>query len=87
MQIFTPGKSASPNVQQENMKMIYKRYSTDEALLVLFKIEQNRAEGMRVFEACHETGITDTTYYRWRAQYKHLLTDLPRINTHQASPW
>lgn len=59
--------------------MNYKRYSTDEALLVLTKIERSRAKGMRVFKACNETGVTDTTYYRWRAQYKHLLANTSDI--------
>lgn len=50
-----------------------KKYSKSEAIALLQKIEKSRADGARVFKACHNAGVTDTTYYRWREQFNPLL--------------
>lgn len=50
-----------------------KTYTSGEALSLVRKIERSRAKGLRVYKACMEAGVTDTTYYRWREQFKHLL--------------
>jgi transposase-like protein len=53
--------------------IMLKKYSKSEAVSLVKKIEKSRANGARVFKACHDAGVTDTTYYRWREQFKRLL--------------
>jgi putative transposase len=41
------------------------RFSEEQIIAVLKRVEQ----GQRVAEVCRELGISDVTYYRWKAQY------------------
>lgn len=41
------------------------RFSEEQIIAVLKQVEQ----GQRVAEVCRELGISDVTYYRWKAQY------------------
>jgi putative transposase len=41
------------------------RFSEEQIIAVLKQVEQGRA----VAEVCRELGISDGTYYRWKAQY------------------
>lgn len=61
--------------------MINKKYSKTEAISLVRKIEKSRANGVRVFKACHDAGVTDTTYYRWREQFKRLLVTANNDNS------
>ncbi len=58
-----------------------KKYSKSEAISLVKKIEKSRANGARVFKACQDAGIADTTYYRWRAQFKRLLMSANNDNS------
>ena len=50
-----------------------KTYTSTEAISLVQKIEKSRTNGERVYKACQQAGVTDTTYYRWKEQLKHLL--------------
>jgi putative transposase len=41
------------------------RFSEEQIIAVLKRVEQGQA----VVEVCRELGISDGTYYRWKAQY------------------
>ena len=41
------------------------RFSEEQIIAVLKQVEH----GQRVAEVCRELGISDVTYYRWKAQY------------------
>jgi putative transposase len=41
------------------------RFSEEQIIAVLKRVEQGQA----VTEVCRELGISDGTYYRWKAQY------------------
>ena len=41
------------------------RFSEEQIIAVLQQVEH----GQRVAEVCRELGISDVTYYRWKAQY------------------
>lgn len=41
------------------------RFSEEQIIAVLKRVEQGQA----VAEVCRELGISDGTYYRWKAQY------------------
>ncbi len=53
--------------------MIKKQYSQAEAISLVKQIEDSRNKGVRLFKACREAGVTDTTYYRWKEQFKYYL--------------
>ena len=46
--------------------MGYKRHTKEDVDRILSKIEQDRANGIRLLRACNRANITDTTYYLWR---------------------
>lgn len=41
------------------------RFSEEQIIAILKRVEQGQA----VAEVCRELGISDGTYYRWKAQY------------------
>lgn len=41
------------------------RFSEEQIIAVLKRVEQ----GQRLADVCREAGISDGTYYRWKAQY------------------
>lgn len=43
-----------------------KPFSDEEVFERLVRIEEHRANGIRVHTACRMAGVTDTTYYIWR---------------------
>ena len=46
-----------------------KRYSAEQIVTFLRKVESLTAQGSTVAEACKKLGFTEQTYYRWRKQY------------------
>jgi len=46
-----------------------KRYSADEILALLRKVEVATAHGSSTGAACRDAGISDHSYYRWRKEY------------------
>lgn len=61
--------------------MIKKQYSEADAICLVRKIEDSRANGVRVFKACRDAGVTDTTYYRWKEQFKRFLVQASNDNS------
>jgi putative transposase len=52
------------------------RFSEEQIIAVLKRVEQ----GQRVGDVCGELGISDVTYYRWKAQYGGLeVSQLRRL--------
>lgn len=52
------------------------RYSEEQIIGILKRVEQGQA----VAEVCREAGISDGTYYRWKAQYGGLeVSQLRRL--------
>lgn len=46
-----------------------KRYSDEDALKILRKIEAHLHDGLDVVSACRKAGISDKTYYYWRKKF------------------
>lgn len=52
------------------------RFSEEQIIVLLRQVEQGRS----VAEVCREAGISDVTYYRWKAQYGGLeVSQLRRL--------
>ncbi len=49
--------------------MARKRYSDEDVLRLLHKIELNLASGQEVASACRSAGISDATYYKSRKRF------------------
>tara|TARA_B110000503_G_C6883114_1_gene303591 strand:+ start:58 stop:255 length:198 start_codon:yes stop_codon:yes gene_type:complete len=49
--------------------MAQKRYSQEDILRLLRKIEVHLSGGSDVISACRAAGISDKTYYGWRKRY------------------
>ena len=55
-----------------------KKYSAEQIVSLLRKIEVGTANGKMTPQACKEVGITKQTYYRWRKEYGGLHVDQAR---------
>lgn len=52
------------------------RYSEEQIIAILKRVEQGQA----LADVCREAGISDGTYYRWKAQYGGLeVSQLRRL--------
>ena len=47
-----------------------KRYTTEQIITNLRKVDVMVNEGKTVAEAVREIGVTETTYYKWRKEYR-----------------
>lgn len=47
-----------------------KRYTTEQIITNLRRIDVLVNQGKTVAEAVREVGITETTYYKWRKEYR-----------------
>ena len=54
--------------------MARKRFSTEQIILLLRKIEIHLSNEMTTSEACKREGISEQTYYRWRNKYGYMST-------------
>ena len=52
-----------------------KRYKPEQIIAKLREAEAEIGRGATVPEACKKIGVTDQTYYRWRAEYGGLRLD------------
>ena len=52
-----------------------RRYSPEQIVTKLRKIEVELAKGQSVAQVCRKVGVTDQTYYRWRKEYGGLGVD------------
>jgi putative transposase len=52
-----------------------KRYKPEQIIGKLRQAEVEIGRGATVPEACRKIGVTDQTYYRWRAEYGGLRLD------------
>ena len=55
--------------------MAKKKYTTEQIILKLRKIEVLCGQGKTVAEAVRNEEITEQTYYRWRKQYGSMSSD------------
>ncbi len=55
-----------------------KHRSVDEIRLLLKGVAADRAKGLTVSQACRKHGMSEQTYYRWRALYEVESTDASR---------
>ncbi len=49
--------------------MARKRHSAEEIIGKLREVEVGLAGGRKIGEMCRSIGVTEQTYYRWRAEY------------------
>lgn len=47
-----------------------KRYTVEQIITNLRKVDVLVAQGKSVAEAVREIGVTETTYYKWRKEYR-----------------
>jgi len=55
--------------------MSQKRHSPEQIINKLRQAEVELAKGATVAQACKKIGVTDHTYYRWRAEYGGMRVD------------
>ena len=65
--------------------MARKRYSTEQIIVILRKVEVLCGQGQTVESAVKQEGITLNTYYRWRREYGNMgSSDAKRFKELQA---
>ena len=52
-----------------------KRYTPEEIVAKLRQVDVLTAQGQSIAEAVRTIAVTETTYFRWRAEYGGLKTD------------
>jgi putative transposase len=55
--------------------MSQKRYTPEQIINKLREAEVTLGKGLTVPQACKQIGVTEQTYYRWRAEYGGLRLD------------
>lgn len=45
------------------------RYTTDQIIMNLHKVEVLQAQGKTIEESCRELGFSEQAFYRWRKKY------------------
>jgi transposase-like protein len=55
--------------------MARQRHTAEQIIGKLREVEVGLAGGRKVGELCRSIGVTDQTYYRWRAEYGGLKLD------------
>jgi putative transposase len=55
--------------------MSQKRYTPEQIINKLREAEVALGKGLTVPQACKQIGVTEQTYYRWRAEYGGLRLD------------
>jgi transposase-like protein len=55
--------------------MARKRYKPEEIVAKLRQVDVLVSQGQSVSDAVRSIGVTDVTYYRWRAEFGGLKTD------------
>ena len=58
--------------------MARKKHSPEQIVAILRQIEVEVANHKPTGQACHEAGITEQTYYRWRKEYGGLKLEQAR---------
>ena len=54
--------------------MARKKYTTDQIIVILRKMELLCNQGKTITEAVRQEGITKQTYFRWRKEYGGMAT-------------
>ena len=52
-----------------------KRYSPEQIVAKLREHEKLQGQGLTIPQACKKIGVSDQTFYRWRAKYGALKED------------
>ncbi len=60
---------------EREQAMGQKRHTPEQIIGKLRQVEVEVGRGVTVPEACKKIGVTDQTYYRWRAEYGGLRMD------------
>ena len=55
--------------------MARKRYTPEEIIRHLRRVEIDTSKGLAVPEVCRKVGITELTYYRWKREFGGLRVD------------
>jgi len=55
--------------------MARKRHKAEEIVAKLRQVEVLTGQGLSIGEAVKTIGVTETTYFRWRAEYGGMKTD------------
>jgi len=55
--------------------MSQKRHTAEQIISKLRQAEVELAQGATVAQACKKIGVSDHTYYRWRAEYGGMRID------------
>ena len=58
--------------------MTVKKFTVEQIIAKLREIEKLTAQGMTIPRAAKKVGVTDQTFYRWRARYGALKEDEAR---------
>ena len=67
-------------MEEEEISMKSKRYTTEQIITNLRRIDVLVNQGKTVAEAVREVGITETTYYKWRKEYRGMsVTEAKKI--------
>ena len=56
-------------------QMVRKRHKPEEIVAKLRQVDVLTAQGQSIAEAVRTIAVTETTYFRWRAEYGGLKTD------------
>jgi putative transposase len=56
---------------------VTKKYKAQEIISKLRNVERQAASGRRISDCVREIGVTEVTYYRWRAKYMAIESDWP----------
>jgi transposase-like protein len=61
-----------------------KKYTPEQIVLILRKVEILCGQGKTVAQAVRENGIADMTYYKWRKEYGGMTTsDAKRLKEYE----
>lgn len=60
---------------QKDIEMPVKRHKAEEIVTTLRQVDVLNAHGKSMAEAIRSIGVTEVTYYRWRAEYGGLKGD------------
>ena len=64
--------------------MAAKRHKAEEIVMKLRQVDVLNAHGKSMAEAIRSIGVTEVTYYRWRAEYGGLKGDQVELETENA---
>ena len=58
--------------------MSRKHYKAEQIIMMLREAEVQLGKGVKSYQICHDLGITENTFYRWRKEYGGMQPDQAR---------